>query len=77
MEIKMVALFVVFSLLTVGLSDGIKEYAHYSNGKNEYQLVWADPCPGGLRPSGYALAKDRVLLKQVNEDGQIGPVCTD
>lgn len=73
----MVALFVIFSLLTVGLSDGAREYAQHSNGINEYQLVWASPCPGGLRPSGYALARDRVLFKQVNEDGQIGPVCTD
>ena len=73
----MAVLFVILGLLSVGMSDEMQEYARHSNGKSEYQLVWANPCPGGLRPSGYALAKDRVLFKQVNEDGQIGPVCTD
>jgi len=73
----MAAMFVIIGFLSVGLSDSMQEYARHSNGKNEYRLVWASPCEGGLRPSGYALASGQVLFKQVNDDGSVGPVCAD
>ena len=73
----MVVAFILFGGFVLGISsDAYKEYAKHSNGNASFQIILTDPCPPGLRPSGYALSvNETVLLKQRNYDGTVGAVC--
>lgn len=64
-------------LVTVSAnSPSLQEFRTHSNGNAEYRFVESVECPSGLRQSGYSFAPaGRVVLKQVNHDGTVGPVC--
>ncbi len=73
----MVVVYLLFGGLMFGaLSDNYQEFSKHSNGNASYQLMFIDPCPPGLRATGYALSlNETVLLKQRNIDGTVGEVC--
>ena len=73
----MLLVLVLFSGFVIGVSsDEYKEYARHSNGNASFKLNFVDPCPAGLRPTGYALSvNETVLFKQRNYDGTIGEIC--
>jgi len=70
----------VFALGLVMLSqtDAMQEFSKHSNGSQNYAIVWAAPCEEGLKDSGYAMpAGSLVMLKQLDDEGERGEVCTD
>lgn len=74
----MAALLILSGLIFYTESDVIQDYVRHSNGSDRYELVWATPCNTGLHESGYALTlSNKVFLKQVSEDGAVGPVCSN
>ncbi len=57
-------------------SNTYTEFSAHSNGKSEFNLVYASPCVTGKKESGYAIAPNKVvLLKQVSKKGGLGKVC--
>ena len=57
-------------------SDTYNEFSNYSNGVNEYDLVFASPCSTGKKQSGFAIAPNNfVLLKQRNNQGDLDEIC--
>ena len=74
----MAAAFVILLGLGVYNSDAMTEFREHSNHNPQYVISFVDDCESGLRSSGYAYAPSgSVMLKQVNEDGSVGDVCTD
>lgn len=73
----MEALAFAMGLLLISQTDAMQEFSKHSNGSQNYAIVWTSPCDQGLTESGYAMPVGKtVVLKQLDEDGEAGEVCT-
>ncbi len=67
----------IYSLLSLQ-DPHVKEFLIESSksGPIKYSFVKPVDCPSGKLKNTYALAQNgKIVLKQVSEDGSIGPVC--
>ena len=72
------ALTVIFGIAGILNSGEIQSFSEYSNQNPVYEFVGAVPCRNGLKKSGYSISPSGFLfLKQVNEDGSVGEVCSE
>ena len=70
--------FFVLSFFGVVYTDTMDSFQEHSNHNPAYKIVSGVKCETGLRSSGYSVAPTgRLFLKQVNNDGTVGPVCSD
>ena len=73
----MLFLLAVYSLLTLE-QPHVKEFLVEASksGPVEYSFVKPKDCSSGKLKDSYVLAHNgKVFLKQISEDGSIGPVC--
>ena len=53
-------------------SNTYTEFSAHSNGKSEFNLVYASPCVTGKKESGYAIAPNKVVLfKDISDSKDI------
>ena len=73
----MLFLLAVYSLITLE-QPHVKEFLVEASksGPVEYSFVKPKDCSSGKLKDSYVLAHNgKVVLKQISEDGSIGPVC--
>jgi len=69
---------VILGIVGIYNTESMQSFHKHSNHNPVYKFVRAVPCENGLRSSGYSFVPTgRVFLKQVNEDGTVGAVCSD
>ena len=72
------AIVVILGIAGIYNTDSMQSFRQHSNHNPVYKFVRAVPCENGLRSSGYSVVPTgRLFLKQVNQDGTVGSVCSD